>query len=354
MKIALGQLNPTVGDLAGNARLVEEAAIEAAKLGADLLVVSELVISGYPPRDLLLRQGFVKACRKTVEELAKRLPANLGVLVGHPDFPAGSSCRPVNAASLLAGGKVQQTIHKSLLPNYDVFDEQRYFLEGAVVEPIEFRWTKLGVHICEDAWWGEPETCYHIEATPRPDPVGLLAKAGAEIFINLSASPFQLHKPTRRIDLLRRHTMKHGLPFVFVNQVGGNDDLVFDGHSLVLNRSGETVLQLKPFESDLQIVDTEDLKPEKIEVRPYEADLLDALVLGLRDYLHKCGFTDCVLGLSGGIDSALACYIAAMALGPERVHGLAIPSRYSSDHSIADAEKLARALGIDFEIIPLD
>ncbi|MCA9093418.1 MAG: NAD+ synthase, partial [Planctomycetaceae bacterium] len=261
MKIALGQLNPTVGDLAGNARLVEEAAIEAAKLGADLLVVSELVISGYPPRDLLLRQGFVKACRKTVEELAKRLPANLGVLVGHPDFPAGSSCRPVNAASLLAEGKVQQTIHKSLLPNYDVFDEQRYFLEGAVVEPIEFRGTKLGVHICEDAWWGEPETCYHIEATPRPDPVGLLAKAGAEIFINLSASPFQLHKPTRRIDLLRRHTMKHGLPFVFVNQVGGNDDLVFDGHSLVLNRSGETVRQLKPFESDLQIVDTEDLKP---------------------------------------------------------------------------------------------
>lgn len=354
MKIALGQLNPTVGDLTGNARLVEEAAVEAAQLGAELLVVSELVISGYPPRDLLLRQGFVKACRKTVEELAKRLPANLGVLVGHPDFPAGLSCRPVNAASLLAGGKVQQTIHKSLLPNYDVFDEQRYFLEGGKVEPIEFRGMKLGVHICEDAWWGEPETCYHVEATPHPDPVALLAKAGAEIFINLSASPFQLHKPTRRIDLLRRHTSKHGLPFVFVNQVGGNDDLVFDGHSLVLSRTGDRVRQLKPFEWDLQVVDTEDLKPGKIEVRPYEADLLDALVLGLRDYLHKCNFTDCVLGLSGGIDSALACYIAAMALGPERVHGLAIPSRYSSDHSVADAEKLARALGIDFEIIPLD
>lgn len=354
MKIALGQLNPTVGDLVGNARLVEQAAIEAVDRGAELLVVSELVISGYPPRDLLLRQGFVKACRQAVEELAERLPSHLGVLVGHPDYPAGLSCRPVNAASLLLGGKIRQTIHKSLLPNYDVFDEQRYFLEGARVEPIEFRGKKLGVHICEDAWWGEPETCYHVEVTPHDDPVSILAKQGAEILINLSASPFQLHKPMRRIDLLRRHAMEHGLPFVFVNQVGGNDDLVFDGHSLVMNRAGETVLQMTPFASDLRVIDTDELKPAKIETRPYEADLLDALVLGLRDYLHKCGFTDCVLGLSGGIDSALACYIAAMAVGPEHVHGLAIPSRYSSEHSVVDAEKLARALGIDFEIIPLD
>lgn len=354
VKIALGQLNPTVGDLTGNARLVEEAAVKAARLGADLLVTSELVISGYPPRDLLLRQGFVRACRQAVAELAQRLPSGLGVLVGHPDYPTGLHCRPVNAASLLLDGKIQKTIHKSLLPNYDVFDEQRYFLEASNVSPIEFKGHRLGVHICEDAWWGEPETCYHVEAIPHPDPVEQLAGAGAEILINLSASPFQLHKPSRRIDLLRKHAVKHRLPFIFVNQVGGNDDLVFDGHSLVLDAKGETVTRLKPFDSDLKLVESESLAPGSIEIRPYEADLLDALVLGLRDYLHKCGFTDCVLGLSGGIDSALACYIAAMAVGPEHVHGLAIPSRYSSEHSVADAEKLARALGVDFEIIPLD
>ena len=355
MKIALAQLNSTVGDLAGNAALVKEAAERAHAGGADLLVTSELVISGYPPKDLLLREGFVAACQQAVARLAGELPPELGVLVGHPGYMESSAESVGNAASLLDGGRVDQTVFKALLPNYDVFDERRYFLPTASVKPIEFRGRKLGVHICEDAWWGAPPTLYHREPSQIQNPVAALAEAGAEVLINLSASPFEIDKPNRRHWILGRHVYAHHLPFVFVNQVGGNDDLVFDGNSLVFNARGEKVLQMARFEPDLQFCDLDQL-PEPI-VDPTTsrcADLLDALTLGLRDYMHKTGFTDCVLGLSGGIDSALACYIAVAAVGPEHVHGIAMPSRYSSAHSVADAEQLAANLGIDFHIVPID
>lgn len=355
MRIALAQLNPIVGDLEGNRQLVLAAARKAHEADAQLLVTPELVISGYPPKDLLLREGFVGACDRAIDSLARELPPGLGTLVGHPtkhDVPAG---RIANAASLLFNGERLQTVRKCLLPNYDVFDERRYFLSAESAAPLEFLGRRWGVHICEDAWYGETGTSYHLPPENRRDPIAELAAAGVDCFVNLSASPFEIEKPYRREEIVRRHVERHHRPFVFVNQVGGNDDLVFDGNSLAVNGAGNTVQRLKSFDSDLVVIDLDDLpapipRPERI--RP--ADLLDALILGLRDYAHKSGFRDCVLGLSGGIDSALACYIAAEAFGASRVHGLAMPSRYSSQHSVDDAISLARNLGVDCQIVAID
>ncbi len=357
MKIALAQLNPTVGDMQGNAALVCDAAKQVEAAGAELLIASELVISGYPPKDLLLREGFAAACDRAVVELAKSLPRELAVLVGHPTTWRVTAGRIANAASLLLNGEVLDTIHKTLLPNYDVFDEQRYFRPAERVRPIEFHGRKLGVHICEDAWYGEPDTFYHDRPLRQFDPVAELVVAGADVLINLSASPFEKDKPHRRLNILRRHVATHGRPFVFVNQVGGNDDLVFDGNSLIVDADGNIVTQLAPFVEDFRVVSLSPplpLFPSPSVDRPREADLLDALVLGLRDYMRKCGFSDCVLGLSGGIDSALAGYIAAQAVGNEHVHGLLMPSRYSSEHSVTDASLLADNLGIDYSVIPID
>lgn len=356
MKVALAQINPIVGDLEGNAELVRQAAVRAAREGADLIVCSELTISGYPPKDLLLREGFAAACDRVVARLAATVNPGVGVLVGHPSAAGLPERRVANAASLLVEGRVAHTLSKCLLPNYDVFDERRYFLPGQSAAPTVFRGRRLGVHICEDAWFGEASTSYHLPAENRRDPVAELMSAGSvEVLINLSASPFEMDKPHRRQRIMHRHASRHKVPFVFVNQVGGNDDLVFDGNSFVADATGRQVVELAPFSTDFRVVDLDQLPTAEVDAgRPREADLLDALVLGLRDYGSKSGFRDCVLGLSGGIDSALACYIAAVALGPEHVHGLALPSRYSSEHSVSDAEALARSLGIDFEIVPID
>ncbi|MFV0444184.1 MAG: NAD+ synthase [Planctomycetaceae bacterium] len=355
MKIALAQLNPIVGDLQGNAALVLAAAQRAAADGADLLVTSELVICGYPPKDLLLRSGFVAACDRAVEDLARQLPPELGVLAGHPTHRDVSGGRVANAASLLHQGQVVRTVHKTLLPNYDVFDEERYFRPAESVDTIEFGGLVLGVHICEDAWWGEPHTFYHDDPDEFPNPVLELAELDAEVLINLSASPFEINKPDRRRRIMQRHAAMHNLPLVFVNQLGGNDDLVFDGHSFVMDGRGEVVQALAGFRPDFGIVDLDDLPREIFpETLSREALMVEALSLGLGDYMRKCGFTDCVLGLSGGIDSALAAAIAARAAGPEHVHGLAMPSRYSSAHSVADARALAVNLGIAYEMIPID
>jgi NAD+ synthase (glutamine-hydrolysing) len=355
MRIALAQLNPVVGDLSGNAAQVLEAARRAQLQGAELLVCTELVICGYPPKDLLHRSGFVAACDTAVQQLASQLPADVGVIVGHPTHRGITSGRYANGASLLYGGRVESTIHKTLLPNYDVFDERRYFRTAESVRPMEFRGLRLGVHICEDAWWGHASTSYHDEPVRQFDPVEELARQGVDLFINLSASPFEVAKPDRRAELVRRHVLAYARPFLFVNQVGGNDDLVFDGFSFVTDERGDVVERLAGFEPDFRTVDTAALPttPLRFEL-VREKLLLDALVLGLRDYAKKSGFTDCVLGLSGGIDSALAAYIAARAVGPEHVHGLLMPSRYSSDHSVSDAQKLAEAIGLDWKVIPID
>ncbi len=355
MKIALAQLNPTVGDIVGNAELISAAAQRARAAGADLLVTPELVICGYPPKDLLLREGFVETCDRAIQALAGSLDPTLGVLVGHPTLRGVPSGQMANGVSLLYGGEIQTTIQKYLLPNYDVFDEQRYFREADHVAPIEFGGLRLGVHICEDAWWGDPATFYHQDPCQRLDPIARLVERGVDLLINLSASPFEISKPQRRLNILRPHAVTHGKPLLFVNQVGGNDDLVFDGHSLVLNAEGELVAQLRGFETDLQLVDSDEWGPPIARADfSQEHLLLDALTLGLGDYMRKCGFTGCVLGLSGGIDSALAACIAARAVGAENVHALLMPSRYSSDHSINDARRLAENLGIHWEIVPID
>lgn len=355
VKLGLVQTNPTVGDIRGNSELVRKAVAEAAAAGTELVVLPELVLSGYPPRDLLLREGFVEACDRVVNALAAEFPPELGVVLGHPtrrNLPEG---RIANAASLLTGGQVTATVHKTLLPNYDVFDERRYFRPADSVAPIEFLGKKIGVHICEDAWWGQPSTEYHNEPHLLLDPVEELATAGVDFFVNLSASPFEKHKLNRRQELVQQHVKKHRKPFVFVNQVGGNDDLVFDGNSFYCEESGTVTAQLAAFRSETKIIDLAVAGPEVVATESTcdEAELLDALILGLRDYVRKCGFTDCVLGLSGGIDSALACYIAAQAVGPDHVHGIAMPSRFSSDHSVNDARQLADVLGIDFEVVPI-
>ncbi len=354
MKIALAQLNPIVGDLTGNSELVLEAVREA-EGQADLLVCPELVLCGYPPKDLLSRGGFVHACDRAVEALASRLPSGLGVIVGHPTVRDVPDLRVANAASLLHNGEILSTVHKCLLPNYDVFDEQRYFRAATEARPVEFSGRKLGIHICEDAWWPDPETHYDAEPSRYANPVRQLAVAGADVLINVSASPFEVQKLKRRRELMRQHASQHGLPTVFVNQVGGNDDLVFDGASFVLSADGSVRSQLPQFESAIAVVDLNSLpSPVRLDDVSREHEMFEALVLGLRDYVCKCGFTDCVLGLSGGIDSALAACVAAHAVGPNHVHGLLMPSRYSSDHSIDDAKKLAEALGINWEIVPID
>lgn len=355
MRIGLAQINPIVGDLEGNGRKILEVARRAAEQGAELLVFPELVICGYPPKDMLLRSGFVDACDEAIDALAAALPPELGVLIGHPTHrqqPAGCQA---NAASLLHNGQVVDTVAKTLLPNYDVFDERRYFHPGSNVRPIEFGGLRLGVHICEDAWFGQPDTFYHTRPECERDPVAALIDAGVDLLVNLSASPFEIDKLKRRHTLLSRHCQNGNVPLVFVNQVGGNDDLVFDGSSLVLDAAGEVQHQLDGFAEELRIVEA----PATAATQPLQTasrsqQLLDALVIGLRDYAAKCGFKECVLGLSGGIDSAVACCLAARALGPEKVHALMMPSRYSSDHSVADSQQLATNLGLDAQLVPID
>lgn len=359
MKIALAQLNPTVGDLSGNCQRIRETVLNAEQAGADLILFPELVVCGYPPKDFLLREGFVEACDRAVERLAREIKSDIGVVVGHPtgrDLPGE---RIANAASLLHQGKVVSRVHKLLLPNYDVFDEQRYFRHADLsqIQPIEFKGLKLGLHICEDAWWEQPDTFYHNQPLQLADPVKILADTGADLLINISASPFEIDKRERRHEIVASHVGRYEVPYLFVNQVGGNDDLVFDGHSFVIDRNSQIVLQMSGFKQDLKIYDTEEPQEEVLlegESQSREEQLFQALVLGLRDYMHKCGFTDCVLGLSGGIDSALACAIAAEAIEPERVHALLLPSRYSSEHSIADSLELVKNLKLDYEIVPID
>ncbi|WP_417381739.1 NAD+ synthase [Gimesia sp.] len=359
MKIALAQLNPTVGDLSGNCQKILETVKRAEQTGVNLVLFPELILCGYPPKDILLREGFIEACDRAVDRLAEQLNPEIGVIIGHPtgrDLPDG---RIANAASLLFQGKVDSQIHKLLLPNYDVFDEQRYFRHADLkqIKPVTFQGLKLGLHICEDAWWAQPDTFYHNQPFELPDPVKILAEAGSDLLINISASPFEIDKRKRRQQIVGAHRDRYSIPYLFVNQVGGNDDLVFDGHSFVMDATGGLILQMPGFKEDLQYYETDQTAAGKLEEIPAlsrEEQLFEALVLGLRDYMQKCGFTDCVLGLSGGIDSALACAIAAEAIGPEQVHALLLPSRYSSDHSVADSLELAENLGLDYETIPID
>ncbi|WP_299486574.1 NAD+ synthase [Acaryochloris sp. IP29b_bin.137] len=351
MKIAIAQLNPIIGDLVGNAAAIEAAATEADQQEATLLLTPELSLCGYPPRDLLLDPSFVDAAQTVLEQLATRLPVKLHVLVGTTQHNQGNRAqggKPLfNSIVHLHNGKIQQCFHKHLLPTYDVFDEDRYFEPGHQPNVLDLKEGKIGVTICEDLWnnsdfWGE--RAYAV------DPVAELMSYNVDLIINLSASPFCVGKQELREAMLRHHAQQYHCPLIYGNQVGGNDDLIFDGRSLAVNRQGEVVGRAHGFAPDLLFLtyNAHDLLPSRIEpaLSDSNAEIWSALVLGIRDYAQKCGFSQAVLGLSGGIDSSLVAAIAAAALGPDNVLGVLMPSPYSSDHSIQDAENLADNLGM--------
>ena len=364
MKIALAQINPTVGDFDGNRHLVLEALAAAEARGAALAIFPELALCGYPPKDLLERPAFVEAARASLDMLAAaRAGGTTAALVGFPERGETAEGRGLyNSAALIDGGRVAHIVRKSLLPTYDVFDERRYFDPATEVAPISFRGRKLGISICEDIWndadfW--PARLY------RSDPNEALVRAGAEIILNLSASPFTIEKRHLRPRMLAATARRWRRPLLFVNQVGGQDDLVFDGASLALDATGQVVARGAEHQSDLIIVDAlvdvgadSKIDAPAGELRPFEPSdekaALGALALGTRDYARRCGFSRALLGLSGGIDSALVACLAARALGPANVLGVAMPSRYSSPGSLTDAEALAKNLGIDFTVVSIE
>jgi len=364
MKIALAQTNPTVGDIPGNAEMIRRHMACARRQGARLVVFPELALVGYPPRDLLLKGGLVEANLAALESLAAETHG-MAAVVGYVDRNASGVGRPLhNALALLDDGRVVQRKFKTLLPTYDVFDETRYFEPGPAAVVVEIDGVRLGLSVCEDIWNPDDPDMVHLY---REDPIRELARAGAQAVVNISASPFVLGKHATRLRLVRLQAAAHGLPVLYCNQVGGNDELIFDGASMAVAPDGRLLAQCRDFEEDMAVVDLPrpgrgagqtaapaDAVPAEALPREGVASLHAALVLGLGDYCRKCGFTDVVLGLSGGIDSALVACLAAEALGPHHVTAVAMPSRYSSAQSLADAKCLAANLGVRFETIPID
>ncbi len=350
MQIALAQINPTVGDFTGNLEKIVTASRRAAEQGARLTVFSELCICGYPPADFLEKPSFLARCRSAVDELAlstSKLPTAVLAGVALP-APSEAGKPAVNAAVLLDQGHVLLEQHKRLLPFYDVFDEQRYFFPARSQKVVELDGIRLGITICEDAWndknfW--PQPLYSV------DPMEELMRQNPAIHINLSSSPFWHHKREIRFEMLTSIARRDRIPVLMCNQVGGNDSILFDGSSIALNGKGELIAQAKSFEEDLVLLDPFNESP----VSPPDGDDTEAayraLVLGTRDYVHKCGFRKGLLALSGGIDSALVAAVAAEALGPENLLAIGMPSPYSSQGSIDDSRKLAENLGIRYELI---
>jgi NAD+ synthetase len=351
VRLALAQIDPTVGDVDGNAALALDAARRAHAAGATLVVLPELALAGYPPRDLLERPEFVARNARALDDLARELPP-LAAVVGFVERNPDRAGRPAfNSAAVLEGGRVAATYRKRLLPTYDVFDEDRHFEPGGAPLVFEHGGRRVGVTICEDLWAEGTEEAIRY----RADPIGETVRAGAELIVNLSASPFTLPKRAFRVRLFRDLAARHGVPIAFVNQVGGNDELIFDGHSLVVDRRGRIVHESPEFEADLAVVDAfaDGAGGEPRALAEPEV-VRRALELGLRDYVRKCGFRSVAVGLSGGIDSAVVAVLAAEALGPDRVLALAMPSRFSSAASLEDARAIASALGVRLETIPIE
>jgi NAD+ synthase/NAD+ synthase (glutamine-hydrolysing) len=352
VKIALGQINPTVGDFSGNAAKMVDFSRRARARGAGMILFPELAVCGYPPRDLVERPSFVARNRESAERIAVDT-AGIAVICGLvTPAPADAERSAMNSAALLMDGKVGFIQSKMLLPTYDVFDEMRNFAPAKKQELFPFCGNRMALTICEDAW---NDKQFWVKRLYTVDPVESLIQAGGNFVLNISASPFWIGKRDLRRNMLASIARQHKVPVVLVNQVGGNDSLVFDGSSLVLNREGNVVAQGKSFEEDLLYFDSQTVSGEMHEqVAGEEASAYAALVLGTRDYIQKCGFRKAIVGLSGGIDSALTAAIAADAVGPENVIGVGMPGPYSSPGSIDDARSLARNLGIPFELLSID
>ena len=355
MKIALAQINPVIGDIEGNTAKIVARIADAAQSGADVVVLPELAITGYPPKDLLLKRSFVEDNVAALTTIARRTDGVVAIVGYAQPNPANRGKGLFNTAALCAGGRIQATHAKVLLPTYDVFDESRYFdpadRPGVVRVTLGGRPVQVGLSICEDLW---SEDEYFARRMYSGDPVAELVAKGAELIVNIGASPFSVGKPQRRIELFGAEARRYGVPLVYVNQVGGNDDLIFDGASGAFDANGKLVAQARSFAEDLLVVDL-DTAHNRMETLPKEmAGIYEALVLGTRDYVEKCGFEGVVVGVSGGIDSAVTAAIAVDAVTPQRVHLVALPSRYSSPHSITDAQTLADALSAPLGTIPIE
>ena len=351
MKIALAQINPTIGDFDGNTKKITAFIGRAKAFGCDLVIFPELAITGYPPRDLLERRDFVSENLRRLQSLIDTVEG-IGVICGFVDENTNEAGAPLhNAAVLFEAGKVLHKIYKRLLPDYDVFDESRYFEPGTDCSSFLYKGCNIGLTICEDIW--NDKDLFARRLYPV-DPVEHMIHDGANLIINISSSPFHADKREFKWDLLGSLAKKYQAPLIYVNQVGGNDSLLFDGLSVVFNSSGQMAARAKDFEEDLIVWDTEtaegDLRPI---TETKEASVLEALVLGTRDYVRKCGFSNAIVGLSGGIDSALTAAIAVRALGKEHVSGMFMPSQYTSQDNYEDTRLLADNLGIEYFQVPI-
>jgi NAD+ synthase (glutamine-hydrolysing) len=350
MQIGLAQINAVVGDFPGNVKRILAAYREGLDAGADLVITPELSLVGYPPRDLVFKSQFVPKCLQALDYLAGEI-REVPLLVGYVDHHPGNPGKPFrNAAAWLENGEIRHRIWKTLLPTYDVFDERRYFEPGESCEPILWKGRRVGVTICEDIW---TETYLQRPFYDR-DPVAELSEKGIDLLLNLSASPFHLGKPLLRRSMIGDIARKAGIPVIYCNSIGANDQLVFDGHSLVSDASGRITCQLPGFQEACQVIDPFTARENEAPMESGDAEqLYRALVTGVHDYVTKSGFSSVCLGLSGGIDSALTAVIAADALGPENVRGLTMPSPYSSRGSVEDSFTLARNLGIRCDEVPI-
>lgn len=350
MKIALAQINTTVGDFDGNLSHILDAYRKAVAQGAELVLTPELAITGYPPRDLVNRSQFVPRNKEALHTIAREI-GDAPLITGFVDFNVSGRGRHFrNAAALLQHGRIIHITHKSLLPTYDVFDEDRYFEPADETKPVLVNGVRLGITICEDIWTDEflPRPLYDVQ------PPHELARQGIDLLVNISASPFHLGKPAVRLRMMSALARELRVPIAYCNAVGGNDQLVFDGSSLVIGADGRTLAALPGFDEEVRVVDLNQEPKSKNQEPASDAEqLYRAMVLGLRDYARKCGFKSCVLGLSGGIDSALVAVIAAEALGPQNVLGVSLPSQFSSEGSKDDARDLAKNLGIRYETVPI-
>jgi NAD+ synthase (glutamine-hydrolysing) len=352
MVIAIGQLNTTVGDMEGNVGKMLALAHQARDRGADLILFPEMAVCGYPPRDLVQVSGFAESNRRWLMHLARRLPKGLTAVAGFVDRSSSKAGKPfANAAAVLRDGKIVYQQAKVLLPTYDVFDEMRNFEPGLRLRPFRAAGSSVGLTICEDCW---NDKHFWKQRLYERDPVEEVLKTKPDILINISASPYACGKRAFRRQILGAIARRYKVPVLFANLVGGNDSLVFDGSSFVIDPSGRICAQAKSFEEDLLVVDLESKATGVARQTECETEaVFNALVLGTRDYCRKCGFERAVVGLSGGIDSSLVAVIAAHALGPENVIGVGMPGPFSSEGSLRDARQLAEKLGLRFEVLPI-